>query len=153
MEIQVTPNPTPDIVMETQIDPKVIPPKKCDFKGALLNQREQSKEDLDKRLAVFADSDDEDEMDSDSLPPTKSKIKITFSKEHLKRIRALWKGCLIIKLLGKNIGFNLLMEKIYKLWNPDGIITPIDVGLGFYIIRFECKSDYLRAYTGGPWII
>lgn len=159
METQETPDPanaTPDLVMETQIDPKEIAQKSqpFDFKGALLNQKEQSKEDLERRIAAFADSDDEDdEMDSEEAPPTKSKIKITFSKEHLKRIRANWKGCLIIKLLGKNIGFRVLMEKIHKLWNPEGLITPIDVGLGFYIIRFESKSDYLRVYSGGPWII
>lgn len=30
---------------------------------------------------------------------------------------------------------------------------PVDVGLGFYVIRFESKADYLRVYMGGPWII
>lgn len=45
------------------------------------------------------------------------------------------------------------MDKIHKLWNLEGFITPMDVGLGFYNIKFESKSDYFRAYTGGPWII
>lgn len=92
---------------------------------------------------MFPNSDDEDEMDSDGPPPvTKSRIKITFSKEHLKRIRANWKVCLIIKLLGKNIGFKVLMDKIHHLWNLEGTIVPVDVGLGFYVIRFESKADY-----------
>lgn len=34
-----------------------------------------------------------------------------------------------------------------------GFFTPVDLGLGFYLIRFESKSDYHKVYTGGPWII
>lgn len=60
---------------------------------------------------------------------------------------------MILKLLGEKTGFKVLMDKIHKLWNLEGFITPMDVGLGFYIIKFESKSDYFRAYTGGPWII
>ncbi|KAG5528818.1 hypothetical protein RHGRI_029470 [Rhododendron griersonianum] len=45
------------------------------------------------------------------------------------------------------------MDKIHRLWNLEGSKVPIDVGLGFYIIRFNTKIDYLRAYMGGPWII
>lgn len=45
------------------------------------------------------------------------------------------------------------MDRIHRLWNLEGTIVPIDIGLGFYIIRFETKSDYNRVYTGGPWII
>lgn len=45
------------------------------------------------------------------------------------------------------------MDKINHLWNLEGTIVPVDVGLGFYVIRFESKADYLRVYMGGPWII
>ncbi|KAI8527241.1 hypothetical protein RHMOL_Rhmol12G0060300 [Rhododendron molle] len=45
------------------------------------------------------------------------------------------------------------MDKIHQLWNLEGTIVPVDVGLGFYVIRFESKVDYLRVYMGGPWII
>lgn len=123
------------------------------FKAALLE--EQTQEENARRLNEFEDSDEEnDDMDSeDSVSQTKSKIKISFSKDHLKRIRSNWKGCLIIKLLGRSIGFKALMDKIHKLWNLEGRITPMDVGLGFYIIRFESKTDYHKVYTGGPWII
>lgn len=46
-----------------------------------------------------------------------------------------------------------LIGKVSKHWNLEGLFTPMDVGLGFDIIRFESKSDYDKVYTGGPWII
>ncbi|KAE9448537.1 hypothetical protein C3L33_19556, partial [Rhododendron williamsianum] len=150
-----TKTPDTEIAMENKVEsPKFT--SKLSFAGALMNDKPPalSEDEIAKRFAEFPDSDDEDEMDSDGPPPaTKSRIKITFSKEHLKRIRANWKGCLIIKLLGKNIGFKVLMDKLNHLWNLEGTIVPVDVGLGFYVIRFESKVDYLRVYMGGPWII
>lgn len=47
-------------------------------------------------------------------------IRVDFPNDHLKRIRKQWKGCLI-KLLGKNIGFKVLMEQIQHLWNLEGV--------------------------------
>lgn len=122
------------------------------FKDAVLQSKESSKEDLEKRLAEFPDSDEED-MESDEMPKTKSKIRVEFSREQLKRSRQQYKGCLIIKLLGRNMGFKLLMDKITRLWSLEGMFTPVDLGMGFYLIKFETKNDYNKVYTGGPWIV
>lgn len=155
-------SPSVDIVMETPLQPQVTHDQgslqthtaELSFKAALVQPKRLSHDEIEKRIAEFGESDDEDEdMEDNDTPPTKSKIKITFSKERLQRNRAQWRGCLIIKLLGKNLGFKPLMDKIHRLWNLEGTITPIDVGLGFYIIRFETKADYRRVYMGGPWII
>ncbi|KAG5541128.1 hypothetical protein RHGRI_021116 [Rhododendron griersonianum] len=117
------------------------------FVSALLKSRTGSNENLERNtLGLDADSDEEG-MDLDP-PKTKSRIKVEFSKEHLKRIRQQHKGCLIIKLLGKNIGFKALMDRITHLWSLEGLFNPVDLGLGFYLIRFESKSDYNKVYTG-----
>ncbi|KAI8566029.1 hypothetical protein RHMOL_Rhmol02G0007400 [Rhododendron molle] len=92
-------------------------------------------------------------MEIQDPPKTKSRIKVNFPKDHLKRIRQQYKGCFIIKLLGRNIGFKTLMTRITALWNLEGLFTPVDLGLGFYLIRFESRSDYNKVYTGGPWVI
>lgn len=117
------------------------------FVSALLNARIPSNKNLERNtLGLDADSDEE-EMDLDP-PKTKSRIKVEFSKEHLKRIRQQHKGYLIIKLLGQNIGFKALMDRITHLWSLEGLFNPVDLGLGFYLIRFESKSDYNKVYTG-----
>ena len=79
------------------------------FKEKLLGQR---LENLDEDL-IFEDEDDEgsdedEEMDRDC--PT-----IRLSKEEKVRIRLPWKKTLIIKLLGRSIGYNLLLWKINEL--------------------------------------
>lgn len=57
-----------------------------------MNRNAASKDELEKRLKEFADGDEE-EMDCECpLPHTKSKLKVTFPKEQLKRIRVQWKG-------------------------------------------------------------
>lgn len=45
------------------------------------------------------------------------------------------------------------MDKIHKIWNLEATITPVDVGLGYYVIRFESKANYFKVYHGGPWIV
>ncbi|KAI8574007.1 hypothetical protein RHMOL_Rhmol01G0320300 [Rhododendron molle] len=129
-------SPSVDIVMETPPLPQTSHDQgslhshnaKLSFKAALVQPKRLSQDEIEKRIAEFGESDDENEdMEDNDTPPTKSKIKITFSKERLKRSRAQWRGCLIIKLLGKNLGFKPLMDRIHRLWNLEGTIVPIDV--------------------------
>lgn len=122
------------------------------FKAILLNER-KSKEGPEAIQADFDDSSDDEDMEIQDPPTTKSRIKVNFSQDHLKRITQQYKDCLIIKLLGKNMGFKTLMSRISALWNLDGLFTPVDLGLGFYLIRFESKTDYNKVFTGGPWVI
>ncbi|KAH7836912.1 hypothetical protein Vadar_007340 [Vaccinium darrowii] len=122
------------------------------FKAALLNAQNHSMECENQRKSEFDEESDDEEADSEPSN-TVSRIKVEFSKEHLKRIRQNHKGCLIVKLLGRNMGFKPLMDRISNLWDLEGLFTPVDLGLGFYLIRFESKSDYIKVYTGGPWII
>ncbi|KAI8570072.1 hypothetical protein RHMOL_Rhmol01G0004700 [Rhododendron molle] len=124
------------------------------FKAILLNER-KSKEGPEtiQVESGFDDSSDDEDMGIQDPPTTKSRIRVNFSKDHLKRIRQQYKDCLIIKLLGKNMGFKTLMSRISALWNLDGLFTPVELGLGFYLIRFESKTDYNKVFTGGPWVI
>lgn len=45
------------------------------------------------------------------------------------------------------------MDTLKRLWNLEGMFHPVDIDLGFYLIKFEIKSDYNKVYTGGPQII
>lgn len=161
MECQnLSENADVDEVMETQF-PEIprsgninVQEHLKSFKNALLNANKSAEEEMANRLEMFPESEDEEEEEEDQeMHQTKSRIKVTFPKDHLKKIRQNWRGCLIIKLLGRNMGYKILMDKIHRLWNLDGNFTPIDVGLGYYVIKFELRSDYFKVYHGGPWII
>ncbi|XP_028066485.1 uncharacterized protein LOC114269382 [Camellia sinensis] len=71
----------------------------------------------------------------------------------LKKVREPWKKCLIVRLLGRNIGYNLFVNRIRKLWNLQAGFETLDIGNGFFIVKFEMMEDYSKVFTGGPWIV
>ncbi|XP_028105264.1 uncharacterized protein LOC114304299, partial [Camellia sinensis] len=71
----------------------------------------------------------------------------------IKHIRRPWKDCLIVRLLGKTLGYKLLVSKLRKMWGLQGDFEATDLGLGFFLIKFEMMVDCSRVYTEGPWII
>lgn len=61
----------------------------------------------------------------------------------------MWRRCLIVKVLGKIMGFQFLQEKLRKLWNPSGLMEIIDLPNNFYSVRFEDEKDFDYALSGG----
>ncbi|XP_017618098.1 uncharacterized protein LOC108462689 [Gossypium arboreum] len=51
---------------------------------------------------------------------------------------------LVIKLLGRNIGYNTLLNRITSLWKPISPIHLMDIENGYYLVRFVNKADYDR---------
>ncbi|KAL7169821.1 hypothetical protein ACSBR2_034789 [Camellia fascicularis] len=49
----------------------------------------------------------------------------------LKKIREPWKKCLIVRLLGKTIGYKLFMTKMTKIWSSKQILKLWTLGIGF----------------------
>ncbi|XP_028106754.1 uncharacterized protein LOC114305824 [Camellia sinensis] len=46
----------------------------------------------------------------------------------LKKVREPWKQCLIVRLLGKNIGYNLFVNRMRKVWNLQASFETLDIG-------------------------
>ncbi|XP_028052338.1 uncharacterized protein LOC114256851 [Camellia sinensis] len=98
------------------------------------------------------DNDDETENVSEHQRNTSIPI-IKLPAGLLKRVREPWKKCLIVRLLGKNIGYNLFVNRMRKLWNLQAGFETLDIGNGFFIVKFEVMEDYAKVFTGGPWIV
>jgi len=64
-----------------------------------------------------------------------------------------WKDALVVKLLGKNIGYNVLKDQLTKMWKLQGQFEIMDIDQGFYIVRCEMPSDREKIVTEGPWIV
>ncbi|KAL7211244.1 hypothetical protein ACSBR2_014178 [Camellia fascicularis] len=71
----------------------------------------------------------------------------------LKKVREPWKKCLIVRLLGKTIGYKLFMLKMSKICGLQADFEALDIGNGFFIVKFDMIEDYTKVYTGGPWIV
>ncbi|KAJ4845048.1 hypothetical protein Tsubulata_010841 [Turnera subulata] len=78
---------------------------------------------------------------------------IVLSATFKQRLEKPWEKAVIVKLLGREIGYRALQAKIRTIWNPTGPFKIIDLENNFYIVRFWDSSDYYHALTGGPWAI
>ncbi|GLU10757.1 hypothetical protein SLE2022_275420 [Rubroshorea leprosula] len=75
------------------------------------------------------------------------------SPEITLRLRENWKNTVIIKLLGKTINYNLLCSRLKHLWKTECEFDMIDLGLGYYTVKFASMEDRHRVLMRGPWKI
>lgn len=69
------------------------------------------------------------------------------------RIRLPWTNGIIVKLLGRKIGFKELENRLKQLWVRHGIITIIDLSNDYFLVDFSSSDDLNFALTKGPWLI
>ena len=55
----------------------------------------------------------------------------------------------VVKLLGKSIGYQTLWTRIHALWKPTGEIKIVDLDNDYFIVRLNSSKDYLKALLGG----
>ncbi|OMP00966.1 hypothetical protein CCACVL1_03217, partial [Corchorus capsularis] len=59
-------------------------------------------------------------------------LSLTTSDKLKERLNRGWTNCLIVKLLGRSIGFKTLDERVRRMWMPRAEFELID--LGFFIL-------------------
>ncbi|XP_016752756.1 uncharacterized protein [Gossypium hirsutum] len=59
----------------------------------------------------------------------------------------------IFKLLGRNIGYNALHNRILNLWKPVKTFHLMDITIGYFLVKFQDIDDYNKVLLQGPWII
>ncbi|GLT60148.1 hypothetical protein SLA2020_329290 [Shorea laevis] len=91
-------------------------------------------------------------MVEDGSDPTQAKIpKVRIPKSIWQRLCSPWKNAVIIKLLGKSVHYNILHSRLLKEWRTENDFEVIDVGLGYYIVKFSSPQDCSTVLTGGPY--
>lgn len=76
---------------------------------------------------------------------------VTIEREVLEAMNGLWKRCMIVKVLGRNISISVVSRKLRELWKPKGAMHVMDLPRHFFMVRFDEEEEYLAALTGGPW--
>ena len=105
--------------------------------------------DEDENMAEFQSFDlNENPMDEDPMKPV-----ISLPPKLVKKLHRQWKNSLIVKLLGRTIGYKMLKQRVQILWGLQGDFDLIDLEEGFYLIKFNMKEDYFKVLAGGPWIL
>ncbi|KAL4382918.1 hypothetical protein GQ457_15G016510 [Hibiscus cannabinus] len=59
----------------------------------------------------------------------------------------------IVRLLGRSIGYAALLSRIKTLWNLRGEVALIDLDNDYFLVRFAESEDCSQVLTGGPWLI
>jgi hypothetical protein len=64
-----------------------------------------------------------------------------------------WRDALVVKLLGKNLGYNTMKTKLENVWKLTGSSELMDVGHAYYMVKFDGEEDKNKVINGGPWMI
>ncbi|CAN1787614.1 hypothetical protein LINPERHAP1_LOCUS17718, partial [Linum perenne] len=78
---------------------------------------------------------------------------LSLSKEFKDKLCKPWANTLVVRLLGKSIGYSYLCHRLHSMWKPASPIHIIDLDKGCFMVKFGAKQDYFKALTGGPWMI
>ncbi|XP_020203712.1 uncharacterized protein LOC109789219 [Cajanus cajan] len=81
------------------------------------------------------------------------KPKCFISDEVLQPLREPWQEAVVIKLLGKSVGFFTMKEKLRGIWKLAGGYDVLDIGHGFFLVKFDMQEDRDKVITGGPWMM
>ncbi|XP_050205722.1 uncharacterized protein LOC126655541 [Mercurialis annua] len=140
-----------DMEVETISDDMVAvehAPQHVSFKDKLLNsdRKDSSVREEEETCFIIADNDIERGI-AGGIPT------INFSDRIQNIIAQNMKLCVIVRLLGKTIGYRTLFGRLLKLWKPKSNPSLIDLDNNFFMVRFYSMEDYTTALSGGPWVL
>ncbi|XP_057733875.1 uncharacterized protein LOC130949067 [Arachis stenosperma] len=84
----------------------------------------------------------------DSRPPS-----VSFTKEAKSCLAEPYKEAIVIKVLDKHYGYTALMHKLQIVWRIKGGFDLLDVGFGYFLVKFDIAADREKVILGGPWLI
>ncbi|KAH9685608.1 DUF4283 domain-containing protein [Citrus sinensis] len=64
-----------------------------------------------------------------------------------------WRTAVVIKLLGRTIGYKVLCNRLESLWSGSQGFTVIDLENDFFLVKFKTEDDAQYALMQGPWSI
>lgn len=87
-------------------------------------------------------------VSSDGAIPT-----IDFSERIQEKLIKPWQNSVVVKLLGKNIGYRVLCTRLKSMRKKIGELSVVDLENNFFLIRLQSYEDVEYALTEGPWVI
>ncbi|XP_072066711.1 uncharacterized protein [Arachis hypogaea] len=84
----------------------------------------------------------------DSQPPC-----VNFTEEVKLCLAEPYREALVIKVLDKNYSYTALSHKLRMVWRIKGGFDMLDVGFGYFMVKFDACEDREKVMLGGPWLI
>ena len=89
---------------------------------------------------------DEDELNTEAW-------EIRVSSEMKRKLAGPWQTSIILKLMGRPLGYQALQTRLGSIWRPSGMTHLIDIRYGFFIMHFDVLKDYHHALMDGLWFV
>ncbi|KAK8528300.1 hypothetical protein V6N12_074831 [Hibiscus sabdariffa] len=116
-----------------------IPPPS--YKESLMKDIESTMHDID---ASFDDEDVEIQEGDVTRSLVDGIISIDFSDRVRSLVEKSLDQTLVVKLLGRRIGYTTLRTKIYEIWKPHQAIWLMDIENDYFLVTFKLRSVYLK---------
>ncbi|CAN1799479.1 hypothetical protein LINPERHAP1_LOCUS22125 [Linum perenne] len=78
---------------------------------------------------------------------------LSLSKEFKEKLCKPWSNSVVVRLLGKTVGYSYLCHRLHAIWKPLGNLHIVDLDKNCFMGKFANDQDYFKALTGGPWMI
>ncbi|CAN1178244.1 hypothetical protein LINPERHAP2_LOCUS33563 [Linum perenne] len=78
---------------------------------------------------------------------------LSLSKDFKEKLCKPWSSSVVVRLLGRNIGYSFLCHRLHAIWKPVGQLHIVDLDKNCFMVKFANDQDYFKALTGGPWMI
>ncbi|KAE8673782.1 hypothetical protein F3Y22_tig00111772pilonHSYRG00087 [Hibiscus syriacus] len=69
---------------------------------------------------------------------------IKFSERVQEQIDRSMSKSVIVRLLGRTIGYKALLDRIIALWRPRGELQLVDLENNYYLVKYYCKALFRR---------
>ncbi|XP_050277967.1 uncharacterized protein LOC126719464 [Quercus robur] len=96
-------------------------------------------------------SDGEGSESNGRIPEGWVTVKLT--KETKRRIRGPLLKAIIVKQVGRTISLTYMCTKLNQMWRPSTRMDCVDLGYGFFLVRFFAKEDLDNVLRRGPWFL
>ena len=80
-------------------------------------------------------------------------LAISFSQKVHSQLVKPWQSTVVVKLLGRSIGYKVLCNRLEALWNMSHGFSVLDLENNYFLVHFKRESDAQHEPTQGPWIV
>lgn len=76
---------------------------------------------------------------------------VTLDDKYYQNLCTPWKEVLVVKLLGKTVGYNVMKERLKKLLKLSRGFDIMDIDKGYFMVKCDLPSDKERIVSEGPF--
>ncbi|KAK8567407.1 hypothetical protein V6N12_005997 [Hibiscus sabdariffa] len=104
------------------------------------------------------DNEDLIPLDDDDIELTEQNVRvgitdgipfINFSARVQEQASKSMEFTLVLKILGRKVGYSTLYNRLLSIWKPSKPIKLIDIENNYFLVKFSSRLDYVDALTDG----